>query len=302
MKWVTKRSLPFVVLFCALLWGSAFPGIKGIYAVWEAAGISAGSAERLLLAGVRFSLAGTLVLLIARRPFAQLKGAPIGNLLIFASLQTAVQYFFFYWGLAVSSGVLGGLMSSSGTFWWVLLAPLMLKSAKPSWKQWLALLIGAAGVSVAVYAPGASAGSPIHGLGCFAASTLSGALAVIVLQKGVQQHMGARTATGFALLLGGLMLALAGWPAWGRFAELFSLEVWGFTFYLSMVSALAFTTWNELTTRFPVNLLAGYRFMIPLSAVCLSAFFVDGESIGWQLALGGGLVLLSIVLLQRRAS
>ena len=48
-------------MFCCLLWGSAFPSIKLGYQLFE---IAAGdSASQILFAGIRFTLAGILVIL-----------------------------------------------------------------------------------------------------------------------------------------------------------------------------------------------------------------------------------------------
>ncbi len=69
--------------------------------------------------------------------------------------------------------------------------------------------------------------------------------------------------------------------------------------YLAFVSALGFGLWNHLTSLFPVNLLAGYRFLVPICAVVESSLFVSGESPGVGIWIGGVLVLAALVGLQR---
>ena len=296
---ITKRLLPFAVLLCALLWGSAFPGIKAIYATWTEADVAPTLSNRLLLAGVRFSIAGIALLIISNHPFRQLAGTPKLPLFAFACAQTFVQYILFYWGLAVSSAVLGSLLIASGSFWWLLLAPLLLRTPWPRRAQWLLLGLGAAGVMLAVSRPGAGSGDPVFGAVLFCTSTLSGAFGLIVLQK-VCKTMGARAATGFSLLTGGLMLCLAGIAAWPDFLTIFPPKVIGLTLYLCLVSAAGFSIWNHLTQLFPVNLLAGYRFLIPVCAVFLSSFLVPGESPGLGIFLGGTMVIAAIIGLQRK--
>ena len=296
---ITTRMCPFAVLLCALLWGSAFPGIKAIYAEWETLGIEATMPNRFVLAGVRFTIAGVLLLLIARQPFKELKATPWLPLMAFAAAQTYVQYTLFYTALAVSSAVLGSLLIASGSLWWLVLAPLLLKTPWPNRVQWTLIVVGALGVVLAVYKPGAGSGNPVLGGLLFCGSTLSGALGVIVLQK-VMKTMGARAATGFGLLVGGLMLLLTGASAWPELITLFSPKVIWLTVYLAFVSAVGFGLWNYLTSLFPVTLLAGYRFLVPVCAVILSSLLVSGESPGIGIWVGGVLVIFSVVALQKK--
>ena len=78
---ITHRSLPFAVLLCALLWGRAFVGIKAIYAEWESIGISSDFSQRVLIAGIRFIIAGAALLLIAKNPLKEWRQTPKKNLL-----------------------------------------------------------------------------------------------------------------------------------------------------------------------------------------------------------------------------
>jgi len=290
---------PFAVLICALLWGSAFPSIKAIFAEWQRLGIEPDFSNRLLLAGVRFIVGGAVLLFLAKKPIQQLKKTPMLPLLGFAAAQTGIQYALFYTALAVSSAVLGGLLVASGSFWWLILAPLILKTPWPSKVQWSLIAVGAIGVLLAVYKPGAGSGQPVLGGILFCASTLSGTFGLIILQR-VMKTMGARAATGYGLLFGGIMLALAGIGSWADIVQLFSPKVILLTSYLAFVSALGFGLWNHLTSLFPVNLLAGYRFLVPVCAVVESSLLVSGESPGLGIWIGGLLVIFAIVFLQRQ--
>ena len=295
---ISCRLLPLAVLTCALLWGSAFPAIKAIYAEWATVGVDPETPNRLVLAGVRFMLGGAVLLLLAKEPLKELRQTSFPRLLVFACAQTYVQYALFYTALAVSSAVLGGLLVGSGSIWWLLLAPLLLKTPWPGSRQWGFIALGALGVLIAVYRPGAGSGRVVLGSVLFCLSTLSGSLGLIVLQK-ILKTMGARAATGYGLFLGGVMLMLSGVSAWSDLPVLFSPKVMLLTLYLAFVSALAFGLWNHLTSLFPVNLLAGYRFLIPVCAVVESSLLVSGESPGLGIWVGGGLVIAALIGLQR---
>ena len=92
---------------------------------------------------------------------------------------------------------------------------------------------------------------------------------------------------------------ISGVSAWSSLPELFSSKVMWLTAYLAFVSALGFGLWNHLTSLFPVNLLAGYRFLVPICAVVESSLLVSGESPGIGIWLGGVLVIVALIGLQR---
>lgn len=291
------RVLPGVLL-CALLWGSAFPCIKTVYAIWDQQGLEAGLADYWWLAGVRFTLAGALLLAVARRPGREFRATSKRRLLGFTLTQTFGQYLFFYLAIAVASGSLAGLLSSTGSFWWMLLAPLMTGGPWPNRQQWTALVVGALGITLATAAPGAGAGKPLLGALLMIGATGLGAVGIIQFGR-LRETIGARAATGFSLGGGGLMLLACGAAAFPRAGQLMSPPVIVLTCWLAFVSAAAFGLWNHLSTKHPVPLLAGYRFLIPLCGMTEALLFLPGESAGWGLIAGAVLVVGSLVLAQR---
>lgn len=291
MSRFARIELPVLAFVCAVLWGSAFPAIKNVYAHWgggEPLGV------RLLFAGTRFMLAGLLLVPVRGNPLQALRPGTVRPLAVIMLTQTFLQYVLFYNGLAVSGGVLGSLLVSAGSFWWVLLAPLILGQPKPTRRQWLALFVSAAGMTLAVWRPGAGAGDPVLGAILFLGSSLSGTLGAIAV-AGLGSGVRATHATSLSLFFGGVLLALCGLGEVPRFVRLFDAKVAVLTLYLAVVSASAFSLWNHLVQRYSARILAGYRFLIPLCGVILSAAFVPGESIGWGAAVGGVLVAAALV-------
>lgn len=286
------------MLVCALLWGSAFPVIKQIYGYWAEIGLVRSLPMIFLLAGVRFSIAGGGLLIFGKGLRSELRRTPTRYLIGFALTQTFVQYVFFYQAIAISSGSLAALLVATGSFWWMLLSPLLQKSPWPTSAQWLGLCIGGIGVALAVYAPGAGAGKPLLGALLMLVATASGAVAIILFQR-IKPSMSAVNATGVSLFTGGLALFLAGLRDVSALGEMFSLPVIFGTLWLAFVSAAAFSMWNHLSTIFPVTLLASYRFLIPVCGVIEAQLFLSGESAGWGLWLGGILVIFSMSIAQR---
>lgn len=286
------------VLICALLWGSAFPAIKTVYQHWQHIGINRTLPLIFLFAGIRFSIAGGALLLIGKNLKAEIKATPAPLIIAFALTQTFIQYIFFYQAIAVSSATLSALLVVTGSYWWILLAPLLQKTPWPNRNQWLALLLGSIGVTLAIYRPGAGSGNPITGTFYMLIASGSGAVALTFFSK-IKPTMSAINATGLSLFTGGLGLSLIGIPALSILPQMFPTPVIIATLWLAFVSAAAFTIWNHLSTIFPVNLLATYRFLIPLCGVFEALLFLRTETPGLGLALGGPLVIISMILARR---
>ena len=89
---------------CCLLWGSAIPLIKTGYRLMQVD--SADTASQIVFAGVRFALAGILVLIFASISERKVM-IPDRTILKYAVpvclAQTVCQYFFFYIGEAHTS-------------------------------------------------------------------------------------------------------------------------------------------------------------------------------------------------------
>lgn len=243
-------------------------------------------------------VAGLLLLPFCRQTFVSCRGPWLRWLFLLALTQTFLQYVFFYSGLAVSSGVLGAILVGTGSLWWILLAPVLLKSSFPARRHLWVISIGLLGVVLAVYAPGIGSGNPLLGTGLFLGATLSGALAAIVIIP-LSKWMDVRLATAASLFFGGLGLLLCGVRALPSFLELADAQLLLTTVYLAGVSAGAFGIWNWLVGKYSVNVLAGYRFLIPLSGVTQSAIFIRSESLGGGIVLGGALILGSLIYLHR---
>lgn len=285
-------------LICALLWGSAFPVIKTVYNLWSEQGLQITLPVLLLFAGTRFSVAGLGLLTLGRGICLQIKATSWKLLAGLTLTQTYLQYVFLYQAIAISGASLTALLVATGSFWWMILAPLILKGPRPSSIQWAGLILGGVGVSLAVYAPGAGAGNPLLGATFMLTATASGAIGIILFSK-IKPTMSSINATGFSLLLGGLALIASGSRALGSLGEMFTPPVLLATLWLSFVSAAAFSIWNHLSTIFPVTLLASYRFLIPVCGVIESLLFLSGESPGWGLVVGGVLVITSMVVAKR---
>ena len=127
----TLPGLILGCLVCCALWGSAFPCIKIGYALF---GIPAhDSASQLLFAGLRFTLAGALVIVgmsaAQRRPLIP-QARDIKPIFVLSLFQTIGQYFFFYLGLSRASAMSSSIIEASANFLAILFAALAFRTEK----------------------------------------------------------------------------------------------------------------------------------------------------------------------------
>lgn len=283
-----------LVLLCSALWGSAYPAIKLVFGHWQEAGVEVDFYTRAIFAAVRFIGAGLFLILIARNPLKELRQTPPRVMFCMSATQTVGQYFFFYLGLSLVSGSLAALLEVSGSFWWILLAPLFLRTPWPGKIQWCLFVIAGFGITLAVYDPGYELGYPILGTIVLLLAYACGALGMITFQS-LKKTMGARAGTGFSLFFGGVFFAAISFPVWPQVTVLFDGYVILLTLWLTLVSAIAFSVWNHLTTLYPVNTLAMYRFLIPLFGVIESQLFLQDEKLTLTFALGGIIAIGAMV-------
>jgi len=286
--------LPLGAILCALLWGSAFPAIKLTY---ERLG-DVGLKHYIAFAGMRFILAGLMVLFFIKNKKQSWLKSPKFSLLQVALFQVVLQYIFFYIGLEMTSGVLCAILVATGSFWWMLLAPWVDKKTVVLPFQWFILLLGFAGVVVCVMRNDGASSEPLLGGACIMFATLCGVFASLKV-KPLNETLSVPFISGVSLFVGGVALSVM---VPNEFLYLIqNMDAWlmSMTIYLALVSALAFSLWYWLITKFEVVKLSVYRMLIPICGAFESLLFLDNEVIDLQLITGALMVLSSIFILEK---
>ena len=277
------RYLILLATLCCLLWGSAYPAIKGGYALLGIA--RSDTAAQLVFAGWRFLLAGALLLVMAqltgRRVWAL---APVqwAQLGLLGLAQTALQYVFFYVGLANTTGVKGSILNATGTFFSVLLAHFLYANDRLSRRKAIGCAVGFAGVMVVNLrgTQGLDAEFTLLGEGfiVIAAFVLS---AASIYGKRLSQRIDPMVMTGWQLGIGGLVLLLGGLAGGGdiRGWSAGSLALLG---YMAVLSAVAFTLWAALLKHNRVGQVTVFNFLIPVFGALLSALFLGEAVLEWR--------------------
>ena len=141
-KLLTNRIMVCIIaLFCCALWGSATPFIKIGYQLIR---VGDSVASTILFAGARFFFAGIITVIIysiGRRKFLVPKAENVPKVALVGLFQTVLQYILFYVGLSNTSGVKGTVLSGTGAFFSLLIASLIFKQEKLTFKKILGYYI-----------------------------------------------------------------------------------------------------------------------------------------------------------------
>ena len=298
-----KRNIILLAAVCTLLWGSAFPAVKIGYSLFEIAADDV--AGQILFAGIRFFLAGAVTLLVAgvtrrRVPHPTARHWP--GLIALGLIQTSLQYFFFYVGMAHTSGVRGSILNATSTFFTVLVASLIWREKERlSVRKLAGCLIGFCGVLL-VNLGGNLASQPFTLLGDGFVLLSSASLAIgAPLTKIVTGGEDSATVTGWQLTIGGFVLMTVGFLMGGRMANAGWRGVLLMAFMV-MISSVAFSVWTCLLKYNPVSQVSIYNFLIPVFGVSLSSILLGEGFPGLSSLAALVLVCLGIVIVNGEKS
>lgn len=270
-------QVAMLAMVCCALWGSAFPCIKIGYNLFQITG--GDTATQIFFAGLRFTLAGLLTVLIASgiggRP-AVPKKSSWGMIFILCAFQTVIQYMFFYIGLAHASGVKASIITGSNVFISILLACFLFHQEKMTSEKLAGCIMGFAGVVLVNWNPGAmGTGMKWNGEGFIFLAAVSYAISSVLI-KNYSVRENPMVLSGYQFLSGGIIMSACGKIMGGRLPVIVPAGL-GMLFYLGIVSAVAYSLWAVLLKHNPVSKVTVFGFMNPVFGVILSAVFL-GES------------------------
>lgn len=296
----TRTGVFLLAILCCALWGSAFPAIKSGYALLQVAPTDI--ASQLLFAGWRFALAGVILLIVAvgmKKPVLAMSGRQARQVALLGLTQTAIQYVFFYIGLAHATGVKSSIMNATSVFFSVVLAHFIYADDRLSGRKALGCLIGFLGVVVVNLGGGGEFGFDFTLLGegfiVIAAFVLA---AASIYGKRLSRNLDPMVMTGWQLAIGGLILTAAGMAMGGRIQGL-DLTSGALLLYLALLSSVAFAVWSLLLKHNPVGMIAAFNFLIPVFGVSLSAVFLGESMLRWSYLIALILVCAGIWLVTR---
>ncbi len=273
--------LPVVMLLagiCCFLWGSATPAIKIGYELFHIQ--SSDTPTIILFAGIRFFLAGVLVIVfhsIQEKRLLFLQPEAFGAVVALGLNHTALQNYFFYMGMAHTSGVHGAIITGGNVFIAIFIASFIFHYEKLTIRKVLGCCLGFTGILVMNLfgQQGDFLDVSLQGEGFVLAGQVFYAIASALMKKYGNRYDVA-VLSGYQFILGGLLLIATGIVCGGRIQG-GNGAAYALLLYLSFVSAVAYTLWGVLLKYNSVSRVTVFGFMNPLFGVLLSAF-VLGET------------------------
>lgn len=271
---------------CCFLWASAFPGIKIGYRLW---GIQGSDTWRIIrFAGVRFFLAGLLVILfasISHRKLLLPKAAELPKVILLSAFQTIGQYVFFYLGLAHTGGVNSAVVNSLTTFFAIIIAAIVMHMEKLTAGKILGCLLGFSGVLIVSLSPQGFSFSPL-GDGLVALSALCYGVSSNLIKLYSRQH-DTVIFSGYQFVFGGAVMTVMGHAGLWLSGESAAVnpddtsKAVIILVYLALVSSVAYTLWGLLLKKNDVSKISIFGFMTPVLGVVLSALLLgEGGQLG----------------------
>ena len=289
-----RWQVAFLAITACLLWGSAFPSLKISYA--EIMPLDVNAYDRMIFASLRFFIAAimlfSLIFVTGRKNEVLKIKKYFFPLLALGLMQTSLQYFFFYNGLANTTGVKSSIISTSGIFMTVVASHFVYENDKLDTKKSLGIIFGFLGVLLVNLTRGEFNFSFVFiGEGFLIISAAISAAASFLAKK-LTGDLNALIVTAWQMLMGSLLLFLVS-STGSDFARLsFSPISLFLLFYLAFISASAFSLWYTLIKYNPLGFVTIYKFMIPVSGVLLSASLLPQESI--NIVIIGAMLLVSV--------
>lgn len=274
-KFFSKTYVVIIgAIMCCLLWGSAFPCVKVGYKLFNVDTTSTPSL--ILFAGMRFTLAGVLVIIFActsQKKFVVPKKSSLWKILVLCLFQTVGQYVFFYIGLANTTGVKSSVLNGLGVFFTILAACFIFRTEKFNIIKLCGCLLGFAGVVLINIGGDFSFNFTLKGEGAIILSSCSSAIAV-GLVKIFSRDENTATLCGYQFLTGGLLLIITGLCFGGKVAPT-GAAPWIMLVYLAFISAFAFTLQGYLMKYNPISRVAVFKSANPLFGAVFSAIILD---------------------------
>ncbi|MFC2821713.1 MAG: DMT family transporter [Sphaerochaeta sp.] len=270
IRWVSV----ILAILCEVAWGSAFPLIKKGYSIFSIEGI----ASPLLFGGIRFVIAGSLLLIgsaLRDKRLPRLERGKIGGVLALGTVQTGLVYFFEYVALNYCSGTNSSIVNSIQPFMLTLIACYVFKTEKMSFRKVIGMAIGFAGIIVCYL--GESFGTiTFLGEGFIIISSTMFAFGTNFAKR-LTNSVDTLLATGFNLFIGGAELVTIGLLAGGRMVQ-GTVQGYAVLTVLALISAVCFIIWTLICKYNPISKIAPFQFVNPISGVVCSAVIL-GENL-----------------------
>lgn len=299
---LSKKYMIYVLaILCCALWGSAYPCIKIGYNLLSIPPDD--TASQILFAGLRFTLAGVLTIvifsLLSKRLLIPRKTS-WANIAKLGLVQTIAQYLFFYIGLANATAAKSSIIGGITPFIAILFASFCFRQEKFTKTKLLGSLLGFAGIIIInMDFEGLRSSMTFQGEGFIIISTVACALSS-PMTKIFAEKEDPVVLSGYQFIIGGAVMTVVGLCMGGRliFSDMQAVLIFG---YLALLSAISYALWSILLKHHPISKVTVFGFMVPVFGVLLSAMLLDesSQAINLESILALILVSLGIIIINK---
>jgi drug/metabolite transporter (DMT)-like permease len=288
----SKINTALLAIISCLLWSTAFAGVK----------IGLEYASPLQFAGTRFFIAGTLVFPLAYRNnpgYFRIVGHHLKLILLFAFLQTFLQYTMFYTGINMIPAAAAAIVIGSQPLFIAIVANFAMPGDRMTVSKSMVILLGIAGVVLVSFGKDpqsvtghiATAGILLM----LAINVLSGFSNVIVARE--KNRIPPLVISSSSMMIGGTALFIFSIPLEGLHFEPKPPVYFLSLIWLSLLSAVAISIWITLLKRpgIKVSDLNLWKFMIPMFGALFSWILLPAEKP--QLVTITGMVIITLALI-----
>lgn len=290
----SKKLQPLLASFCALGWSLAYPLIKLGYS--EIGISSSDTGSKIMFAGIRFLVAGLMVVLVS---VFQKKNMKVNcregmALIVFALVNTALHYLFSYIGLSYIPSARSTILDSMGGFLLIILSGILFKDDVFNSRKIIGCILGFLGIVIINVAPIDAFFTNISFKGDgFILLNACCAAAGGIITKLISKKIDMMVATGYSMSIGGLMLILVGKATGIKCHWNISVKGMWIVVLLILISAVCFSIYNMLLVYHPISKVAIYNALIPILGVMFSSIILK-EPFMWQYILAGLIVASGI--------
>ncbi len=291
-----KTSYIILAVIATTLWGSACPGAK----------IAFEYMPPMMLSGLRFMLAGLLTLPLVlylkvnwRKEFKQWR-----FMLLFAFVQSFLQYGLFYMGLNLIPGAVAAIIIGAGPLFIAIFSHFSLPNDKLNARKIFAIFLGLSGVvSISLTGDSLVGNNPhfYRGVALLISSNLIGSYTNIMVVK-QKVKVSPFLLTMFANFSGGVMLFFASLfvEPTESLTHILPLEFYLTLLWLAIIPAAGFSIWYYLLAQpgVKVSELHIWKFIIPVVGVVLTWLMIEGESPNVSTVSGIIVISSAIIVLQ----
>ena len=289
----SRFNTALLAIISCLLWSTAFAGVK----------IGLEYATPLQFAGTRFFIAGLLVFPVAYKynpGYFRIVGENLKLILLFAFLQTFLQYTMFYTGINMIPAAVAAIVIGSQPFFIAMVANFIMPGDRMTLSKTLVILLGIAGVALVSFGkdPQSATGHiAVAGiLLMLGINLLSGFSNVLVARE--KGRVPPLVISSSSMLLGGAALFIFSIPFEGIHFESKPPIYFISLTWLSMLSAIAISIWIILLKRpgIKVSDLNLWKFLIPLFGALFSWILLPAEQPQALTTAGMFIITLALVI------